>query len=232
MQGMKISLSKVGAKQDISLITISGYVDTTTCKELARTIQDTVEQRQYLIICDLAGVSYVSSAGWGVFMGEIKNIRDKGGDLKVVQMNPEVFEVFEMLEFTRILNYYDTLEEAIDEFDIIRGLDITASRSPVQAETVSGDARNQGVPEGTVPVQVHHNLQSFSLDSEPDELPLAEKVKKIVLENPLGGARNIQKRLLIEKYGTSKVSWFKIRSVLKELNLDTKNKRYRYYRSR
>ena len=95
MHGIKLSLNQVGARGDLTLISITGYVDTTTCKELTRTIQNLIKQKQYQIIADLAGVSYVSSAGWGVFMGEIKNILEKGGDLKIVQMASEVFEVFE-----------------------------------------------------------------------------------------------------------------------------------------
>ena len=125
MQGIKIALNYVGARMDIALLTIIGYVDTTTCHELTKTIQDLIKQNFFQIIADLGGVTYVSSAGWGVFVGEIKNIRDRGGDLKIVQMSPEVFEVFEMLEFNKVLNYYDSIEEAIDEFDIIRGIDIT-----------------------------------------------------------------------------------------------------------
>ena len=75
MQGIKLSVHFVGARLDIALVTIIGYVDTTTCQELAKIIQDLEKQKRYLIIADLGGVSYVSSAGWGVFVGEIKNIR-------------------------------------------------------------------------------------------------------------------------------------------------------------
>ena len=115
MQGIKIGIQKVGAQFDICLLNISGYVDTTTCQELSQIIQELIQEKHFHIIGDLGGVTYISSAGWGVFMGEIKGIREKGGDIKVVHMNPEVFEVFEMLEFNRILNYYDSVEEAIND---------------------------------------------------------------------------------------------------------------------
>lgn len=227
MQGIKISISKVGAIQDITLITIAGYIDTTTCRELTRTIQEIMSQGQYLIVADLAGVSYVSSAGWGVFMGEIKNIRDKGGDLKIVQMNAEVFEVFEMLEFTKILNYYDTIEEAIDEFDIMRGVDITVSKTPLQeGSTAAGE---DGPASAAVPGQA---LRMQNPGKDDADIPLVEKIKRIVVESPLEGARQIRKKLNTEKYGFTKVTWLRIRKILRELNLETKDKRYRYYRSR
>ena len=83
MHGIKLSLNQVGAKGDLTLISITGYIDTTTCKELTRTIQNLIKENQYQIIADLAGVSYISSAGWGVFMGEIKNILEIISLLKI-----------------------------------------------------------------------------------------------------------------------------------------------------
>ena len=59
-----------------------------------------------------------------------------------------------------------------------------------------------------------------------------EKIKMIVLENPFLGLREIHKTLNSEKYGYIKMNWFKLRSTLCRLNLETKQKRYRFYRSR
>ena len=233
MQGIKLSVHFVGARLDIALVTIIGYVDTTTCQELAKIIQDLEKQKRYLIIADLGGVSYVSSAGWGVFVGEIKNIRDRGGDLKIVQMTSEVFEVFEMLEFNRILNFYDSLEEAIDEFDMIRGIDITkvdeaakrTSRSPAALKYPAMSVTAADTKRKTASTAAKSALA-------PKDYPLAEKIKHVVLENPIWGMREIQKQLNTEKYGRVKIGWFRLRALAKELNLETKEKRYRYYRSR
>ena len=231
VQGMKTSTHWVGANRDIILLTVIGYVDTTTCKDLARQIREFMDENHLQIVVDLGGVSYISSAGWGVFVGEIKNIRERGGDLKIVQMTAEVIEVFEMLEFNRILNHYETIEEAIDEFDIIRGIDITRAEpapqgaAPVEraerypAPVRSGGERGGRKSAGPSPIA-------------PSEFPLVEKIKRIAIDNPMGGTRSIQRALNTETYGFSRVGWFRIRKLLKELNLETKDKRYRYYRSR
>ena len=234
MQGIRISVNNVGARLDIAFITIIGYVDTTTCQELARVIQDLIQQKRCLMIADLGGVTYISSAGWGVFVGEIKNIRDRGGDLKIVQMSPEVFEVFEMLEFNKILNYYDSIEEAIDEFDIIRGIEITRVE-----ESVRADVKNPGVepprqrpPIATVKQQRRTGSSASAPTIPPKDLPLMEKIKVAVIEDPFSGARSLCRRLRQEKYGHVRIGWLRMRSILKKLNLGTKEKRYRFYRSR
>jgi len=64
----------------------------------------------------LSGVNYISSAGWGIFIGEIKRIRSHGGDLKLSGMVGDVHEVFQLLEFHSILESYPTTQEAIGAF--------------------------------------------------------------------------------------------------------------------
>ena len=232
--GMKIAVNYVGAWLDIVLLTVSGYIDTTTCQELAKVVRDLVIQKRYQFIIDLAGISYVSSAGWGVFVGEIKNIRDKGGDLKVVQMNPEVYEVFEMLEFNRILNTYDTLEEAIDEFDIMRGIDITQAQNEARqlanVNTNMSPFRNKSAKAGGKRVAKKGPVVSSKISVK--DFPLNEKVKMIAVENPVWGIRQIRKQLDTEKFGNIRLGRFQIYSILRNLNLETREKRYRFFRSR
>ncbi|MBN1779940.1 STAS domain-containing protein [bacterium] len=232
MQGIKVGIQEVGAQLDIVLLSISGYVDTTTCQELTQLIQGLIKDQHIQIITDLGGVTYISSAGWGVFMGEIKGLREMGGDIKVVHMNPEVFEVFEMLEFNRILNYYDSVEEAINEFDLIRGIDITQSseQPPESRQTIvspDGSTKTK-VSTGKPQVPVSFSNEQMAVQ----DFPLVEKIKLVILENPFLNIFEIRNTLKSEKYGEVKIGFWKLLALLRSLSLDTKAKRYRYYRSR
>ncbi|MCK5146643.1 STAS domain-containing protein [bacterium] len=230
IQGMKTSLHYIGVRHDVALLTVIGYVDTTTCKELAHQVRELMDQNYLQIVVDLGGVGYISSAGWGVFVGEIKNIRERGGDLKIVQMTAEVIEVFEMLEFNRILNHYETIEEALNEFDIIRGLDICVSKP-------AAEGRVSPIVE-QYPTSIGTRKRGRSRDAvvsariEKSELPIVEKIKQIVVEAPPDGAMSIRAKLRTDTYGHVNVSWFTVRKILKDLNLETKVKRFRFYRSR
>lgn len=232
MQGIKISVNYTGARGDIVLLTIVGYVDTTTCQEVGELLKKLVIEGNFNIICDLRHVNYISSAGWGVFVGEIKNIRDKGGDLKVAQMSQEVLEVFEMLEFNRIIMYYDTLEEAIDEFDIIRGIDVTKSHSMQRKSAPQTVKTLNYIDKAKVKEKSSESLKdTFQKPSEKD-LPMVEKIKRIVVENPFYTINEMRKQLKSERFGKVKIGYFKLRSMLKQLSLENKEKRYRFYRSR
>jgi len=138
MQGIDLSYSYIGAMGDIILLKLKGFLDTTTSAEVSAKLREMLNSNRYQYIIDMSSVNYVSSAGWGVFVGEIRNIRENGGDLKIVQMTPDVYDVFEMLEFDKILDYYETIEEAVNDFDICMGLDITSNAKVAIKQNVSG----------------------------------------------------------------------------------------------
>ncbi|MFO7891782.1 MAG: STAS domain-containing protein [bacterium] len=234
MHGIDISVNTVGTRLDVILLSITGYIDTSSCQELENVINDLINKNYIQIIADLGGVTYVSSAGWGAFMSKLKTIRDQGGDIKIVQISQEVFEVFEMLEFDKILRHYDSIEEALNEFEILRGMDITSA----------GAVRNNR-KEANPLIDYNPRVENLfegggdridSLTSEYQhknlQLPLNEKIKRIVLENPMYSIRKICQRINSEEYGKEKIGWFRMRSLLKDLSLETKDKRYRFYRSR
>ncbi len=219
------------------MLTVKGYVDTMTCGILLNRITENLNNGTLHIVIDMAQVNYVSSAGWGVFVGEIKGIRERGGDLKIVQMTPEVYDVFEMLEFNKILSYYDTIEEAINDFDFSLGLDITKSlkRSLNQQVETKAQATPLVAAQRLAPRPASSDGSQFVYKkTKVDEkvIPLTEKIKLVIIDDPRRGAFKIKKALMSERFGYTKVSALKIYRTLKKLNLETTEKRYRFYRSR
>ena len=64
------------------------------------------------IVVDLADISYVSSGGWGIFVGEVKNLRERGGDIVLSGMTSEVYDVYELLGFADVLRAFKTIADA------------------------------------------------------------------------------------------------------------------------
>lgn len=116
VDGIVVSVSTGSRENGVSVLKVSGYLDTTTSSELETALYGLLDRKKYKLVVDLSGVNYISSAGWGIFIGEIKEIRHKGGDLKLAGMTGDVFEVFQLLEFNSILEAYDTAKEAIEAF--------------------------------------------------------------------------------------------------------------------
>lgn len=229
MDGIQLSVEQTGAKNDISVIRVGGYIDTTTSAELESALETLLRNGTINIIIDLGNVDYISSAGWGIFISEIKGIREKGGDLKLVRMIPDVYEVFELLEFHYILKAFDTIEDAIDDFDKggvasskISSQDASAEKSVDEARAAENTARAK---------DTSYQADSGSGESFSDmDDSVEDKIKKIVIEDPESGSIKIMKKLKSPQYGSVEISWFQVRKFLSQLNLDTKKKRRDYFK--
>lgn len=116
VHGIVVSVISGKQPEDVSTLKVSGYLDTTTASELESALYSLLKKGSYKVVIDLSGVTYISSAGWGIFIGEIKEIRNHGGDLKLAGMVGDVFEVFQLLEFQSILEAYPTTDEAREAF--------------------------------------------------------------------------------------------------------------------
>src|SRR6188768_4381065 len=128
MEKLIISEERTGSAHPVSILTLRGTIETTNASGLEDTLERIVDEKCYRIVVDLGGVSYISSAGWGIFISEIKRIRRNGGDIKLAAMKPEVREVFDLLEFGNILKPYESASDALRDFS-------SASNSSTQGGT-------------------------------------------------------------------------------------------------
>jgi anti-sigma B factor antagonist len=225
MEGIQVSVEKAGVNSNIAIIKVGGYIDTTTSAELEHSLDALLKAGTFNIIIDLGNVDYISSAGWGIFISEIKGIREKGGDLKLVRMIPDVYEVFELLEFHYILKAFDTIEEAVSDFDrTVPG----AFQRPAAAKP-GGKTDGQVAAKGDsleVAVASADVLMETKAASGLDD-----KIRQIIRENPEAGTLKIKQMLSTPRYGGYKIGWWDVRRRLKELGLDSKAKRIDYFRS-
>lgn len=103
-------------RDQISVVAVKGYLDAHTAPELEQVLQQLVDEERVHIVVNLAGLSYISSAGLGVFMGFIEDIRKKKGDIKLAEPNEKVYRVFDLLGFPVLYEIYQKEEEAIEKY--------------------------------------------------------------------------------------------------------------------
>ena len=100
----------------IQVVRVKGYLDSSTFPEMQDQLQDLINQGNYRIIVEFGELNYISSAGLGVLMGMLQEIRNKSGDLKLANMSPKIKNLFDMLGFSRLIRIYDTIENAKQAF--------------------------------------------------------------------------------------------------------------------
>lgn len=113
MEGFEVSTSE---NEDISILRLKGYLDAHTAPELEKAFQQLVDAKSYNIVVNFADLSYISSAGLGVFMGFIEDIRKNGGDIKLSDMKPKIYRVFDLLGFPTLYDIVDEQQMAIERF--------------------------------------------------------------------------------------------------------------------
>ncbi len=226
MEGIQVSTEIAGSRNHISIIKVGGYIDTTTSSELERALDSLLKQGRFFIIVDLGNVDYISSAGWGIFISEIKSIRENGGDLKLVRMVPDVYEIFELLEFHHILDVYDSVDEAVNKFEMLQAAgkgvakEITLPKEDTAPAKIKAQDSHRPVSEMEVVDE--------SVEVNPADMEIEDQLKLIVRENPFFGAFKIKKELNSARFGFTKIGWFQVRSELARLNLNSRSRRYEY----
>ena len=115
MNKITTAITESPGNKDIILLTVSGDMDTNTAPEFEKSFLSVLQDKKYKIVVDLINVHYISSAGWGIFVSELKRIRNENGDLVLAGMNPDVMDVFQLLQFDSILKYFPNVESALEK---------------------------------------------------------------------------------------------------------------------
>jgi anti-sigma B factor antagonist len=101
---------------DISILSIHGYLDAHTAPLFEKAIQEEYEGGRFRIIVNCAGLTYISSAGLGVFMSFIEDVRAANGDIKICSVSDTVYQVFEILGFPSLFDILPDQPAAIQRF--------------------------------------------------------------------------------------------------------------------
>ena len=112
MENITVETKDYSGNKNITILSVKGFLDTTTAPELEKHLKHALLDKKFNLIVELKDVDYISSAGWGIFISELKRIRVAKGDLVLSGMRPEVEEIFKLLEFDSIMSAFANLESA------------------------------------------------------------------------------------------------------------------------
>jgi anti-sigma B factor antagonist len=106
--------------EGVSVIELKGYLDAHTAPDLETAFQKLLTEKKYKVVVNCRDLSYISSAGLGVFMAYVEDIRKNMGDIKLTNMSPKVYNVFDLLGFPILYEIYKDEQEAVTRFKEIK----------------------------------------------------------------------------------------------------------------
>jgi anti-sigma B factor antagonist len=114
---LKIKLTKVDEAPRCLMLALTGYIDTYNSNFFQKRIQKAIDGGFVRLIFQCSGLNYVSSTGIGSFTTFLKAVKPQGGDLVLLDIQPKVFEVFQLLGFSQFFNIRESIEESVDFFN-------------------------------------------------------------------------------------------------------------------
>lgn len=103
--------------QSFNVLELKGELDAHTASRLEQALTELIDQDCFYIIVNFSQLNYIASAGLGVFMAYIEDVREHGGDIKLTDMNEKVYNVFDLLGFPSLYDIFDTEQKAVEKFE-------------------------------------------------------------------------------------------------------------------
>jgi anti-sigma B factor antagonist len=100
----------------IAIFDLEGRIDSEGAVDLDLALQTATDEGKYKLILDLSQVRYINSAGLRTLADILTQAKAHDGDLKLVDLNPKVKRVFQIIGFDKFFATYDTLKDAIAAF--------------------------------------------------------------------------------------------------------------------
>ncbi|CUU10586.1 anti-sigma B factor antagonist [Candidatus Kryptobacter tengchongensis] len=108
---------KIEERGDVKILKMKGYLDAYTSLQFEEKMKELIESGNYKIVVNMKNLSYISSAGFGVFMAFVDEVRKNGGDIKFCCLPEKIDEIFELLGFKHIFEVLNDENKAIESFE-------------------------------------------------------------------------------------------------------------------
>jgi anti-sigma B factor antagonist len=103
-------------REHVSVLKISGNLDTSTSKLLKRALTELIKEEHYNIVVDMKKVVQINYMGVGTLLERLRQLRRLSGDLKLAGLNRVTRKALSMVGASKVFETYDTEEDAIASF--------------------------------------------------------------------------------------------------------------------
>ncbi len=102
----------------VSVLSVNGYLDAHTAPDLENAFNGLINDKQYKVVVNFCDLKYISSAGLGVFMAYVETMRENNGDIKFCGLKEDVYNIFDLLGFPLLYEFYKEEKEAIEKYNL------------------------------------------------------------------------------------------------------------------
>jgi anti-sigma B factor antagonist len=106
----------------VFVVAPAGELDAFTSPELRAELHKLIETGgAERVVVDLTAVTFMDSSALGVLVGSLRRMRERAGELHVVQPRPLVRRIFEITALDAVFSLHATREEALAAASAVPG---------------------------------------------------------------------------------------------------------------
>lgn len=110
---INIETKPVDGSPDKTIMVFDGSLDATNIENVAKKVQEVLSSDVKNIIADFNKLRYLNSTALGHIINFNKQAKAQGGSFVLVNVNENVYEIFDIVGATSILSFYDSAEQAL-----------------------------------------------------------------------------------------------------------------------
>jgi anti-sigma B factor antagonist len=107
-------------QKDIRVVefTNNRILDEANISEIGQTLATLIEERENpKMLLDFSAVDHLSSAALGMLINANNKIRERGGQLRLTNIKPQILEVFVITKLNKLFKIFPTRDEALASFN-------------------------------------------------------------------------------------------------------------------
>ena len=108
---MAMNVTSEQKAQGIFIVTVTGSLDSNTYNQFEQKIDALLSEATELIVFDLEFLTYLSSAGIRVFLKARKVLKSNGGQVKFLNLQPQIKRVFEIINAIPSMQIFENTAE-------------------------------------------------------------------------------------------------------------------------
>lgn len=98
---------------EVGVVRAQGTIDAATSGVMETSLRDLLRGGTKKLVVSLKDVSFMSSAGWGLLLGILKEVRAQGGAMAVSAMSAEIRHVYQLLGIKAFMKEFPSEDEAV-----------------------------------------------------------------------------------------------------------------------
>lgn len=115
-ENLEIVLEKIPALEGGLVLILNGIIDTYNSGSFQKRVTKAIDSGFIRLIFNCGSLNNISSTGIRSFSMFLKAVKSKGGDVILLNIQPKVHEVFQLLGFSHFFTTKDNLADSVRFF--------------------------------------------------------------------------------------------------------------------